>query len=403
MFINNWHFLAEYGKICPSFTEVPAPENSLRQPVPQMIPALPAGRLMKFRSNDKLKTLMELAALINSSLDPREIRERAIQAATTLMDAETGSLLLIDQETGELFFEVALGEKGTLIKEIRLRQGEGIAGWVAEKGEGVIVPDVQNDSRFYSNADKKSSFVTRSMIAAPLQVKGKTLGVLEAMNKRHGAFEEEDLELFLSLANLVAPAIENAYLYQELKQTFHGTALALAEALEKRDNYTGGHTRRVRDYSMSIGESLGLERDQMDQLLLSAILHDIGKIGVQDDILRKEGPLTREEANVMGQHTRIGADILAYVRALSGIVPGVLSHHEKYDGSGYPEGIGGESIHLNARIIAVADTFDAMTTDRPYRKALSPETAMSELKKCSGTQFDPVIVAAFIAAHAAAA
>lgn len=348
-------------------------------------------------SNDTLTAVMELAALINSTLDAAEIRQRAIEAATTLMDAETGSLLLIDPERNELFFEVALGEQGERLREVRMTLDEGIAGWVARTGQAVIVPDVRSDMRFYPEADEKSRYVTRDIIAAPLRVKGRILGVLEAMNKRHGQFSGEDLTLFVSLANLVASAVDNANLYQELKTTFYGTALALAEALEKRDPYTGGHTKRVWDYSRTIGRNLNLSNEDMDLLMLSAILHDIGKIGVQDDILRKEAPLTREEHLLMEEHTRIGADILRHVNALEKVVPGVLNHHEKYDGSGYPQQLRGEQIPLIARIIAVVDTFDAMTTDRPYRKALSRETALEELQRCRGTQFDPAIVKTFVA------
>ncbi|ABQ26131.1 metal dependent phosphohydrolase [Geotalea uraniireducens Rf4] len=356
---------------------------------------------MSFERIGKMNTLMELATLINTSLDPKEIRTRAIEAGITLMDAEAGSLLLIDRVTNELYFEVALGEKGELLKEVRMTLGEGFAGWVARTGEPLIVDDVQNDPRFYRKADEKSRFVTRNLIAAPLRVKGKTLGVLEVMNKHNGAFTAEDMELFVSLANQVAPAVENAYLYEDLRETFFGTALALTEALEKRDSYTGGHTRRVRDYCMTIGVGMGLTKDEMDNLLLSAILHDIGKIGVRDSILGKEAPLSRDEAAVMGSHARIGADILRHVRTLKNVVPAVLSHHEKFDGSGYPARLRGDDIPLNARIISVADTFDAMTTDRPYRKALSKESAMAELRRCSGTQFDPTVVEAFVAASAA--
>jgi putative nucleotidyltransferase with HDIG domain len=347
-------------------------------------------------SNDTLTAVMKLAALINSTLDATEIRQRTIEAATTLMDAETGSLLLIDAERNELFFEVALGEQGERLREVRITLDEGIAGWVARSGQAVIVPDVRRDARFYREADEKSRYVTRNIIAAPLKVRGKVLGVLEAMNKRHGQFSENDLTLFVSLANLVASAVDNANLYQELKTTFYGTALALAEALEKRDPYTGGHTKRVWNYSRTVGHTLNLSREEMDLLMLSAILHDIGKIGVQDDILRKQAPLTREEHILMEEHTQIGADILRHVVSLEKVVPGVLNHHEKFDGSGYPQQLRGEQIPLIARIIAVVDTFDAMTTDRPYRKALSRETALAELHRCRGTQFDPTVVEAFV-------
>lgn len=345
---------------------------------------------------NRLRILTELSALINSSLDTREIRKRAMEAATRLMDAETGSLLLVDHEKEELFFEVALGDQGNILKEIRLKIGQGIAGWVAEHGEPLIIADAQNDPRFYKDADRKSNFLTRNMICVPVTSREKVIGVLQAINKKDGEFLPEDVDTFTALAHQVAIAIENARLYEELREAFYGTTLALAETLEKRDPYTSGHVKRVQDYSMAIGRRMGLSGHELENLRLSAILHDIGKIGVRDNVLLKPGRLDPDEVAAMNQHPAFAAEILQYVKYLQPLVPGVRGHHEKVDGSGYPDGLKGEEISLVARIIAVADSFDAMTTDRPYRKGLSRETAFAELRKCSGTQFDGVIVEAFI-------
>lgn len=349
---------------------------------------------------DHLRTLMEMSALINSTLDSREIRKRAIEAATRLVDAETGSLLLVDQETGDLFFEVALGDKGVAVKEIRLSKGQGIAGSVAESGQPIIIHDVQSDPRFFKVADEKSFFKTKSMLCVPVMTKEKTLGVLEAINKNNGLFDEADKEGLCALANQVAVAVENANLYQQLKETFHETAQALAETIEKRDPYTGGHTQRVMRYSVSIGELMGLSGKELEDLKLAAVLHDIGKIGVRDDVLLKQSRLEEDEVRKMNQHTEYGAEILRHVSRLKDIVPGVRSHHEKYDGSGYPDKLKGDDIPLIARIIAVADAFDAMTTDRPYRKGLRPEMAFEELHKQVWKQFDGKAVEYFI--HACA-
>lgn len=346
----------------------------------------------------QLNELMELTALINSSLDTHEIRKRAIEAATRLTDAETGSLLLLDAETGELFFEVALGEKGGKLKEIRLGKGQGIAGWVALQGEPVLIHDVQSDSRFFRIADEKSKFITKDMICVPAKTKERVLGVLQVINKNSGQFDEDDMQLITALSNQVAVAIENASLYQELKETFYGTAQSLAETIEKRDPYTGGHTKRVMNYSLAIGRSMGRSKAELENLKLSAILHDIGKIGVRDSVLLKEGRLEPEEQEAMNMHPRFGSEILNHIRQLKDVIPGVRGHHEKYDGSGYPDGLKAEEIPLSARIIAVADTFDAMTSDRPYRKALSPEAALEELKKYAGRQFDSEAVEAFFRA-----
>ncbi|MEW6214237.1 MAG: HD-GYP domain-containing protein [Nitrospirota bacterium] len=347
---------------------------------------------------EQLNTLMELSSLINSILDTKEIRKRAIEAATKLMDAEAGSLILVDQETGELFFEVALGEKGEKLKEIRLKKGEGIAGWVAEHEEAIIIHDVQSDHRFFKTADEKSTFTTRNMICVLVKTKDKVLGVLEAINKKHGVFDEEDKEALMALANQVATAIENANLYQELKETFYGTAQALAETIEKRDPYTGGHTKRVMNYSAAIGRALGFSKKELEDLKLAAILHDVGKIGVRDNVLLKEDKLNPDELEKMNMHSKYGAEILSHVKQLKDIIPGVRGHHERFDGRGYPDNLSGNEIPLMARIIAVADTFDAMTTDRPYRKALGFETALDVLKKNIGTQFDREVVETFIRA-----
>ena len=345
---------------------------------------------------EQLNALTELSALINSTLDTGEIRERAIVAAIRLLNAEAGSLILIDQDSGDMFFEVAIGDKGEKVKEIRLKKGEGIAGWVAEKGEAIIIHDVQSDQRFFKTADKRSTFITRDMVCVPVKTKDKVIGVLEAINRRNGIFDEEDKEALTSLANQVAIAIENANLYQELREVFYGTAQALAETIEKRDPYTGGHTKRVMNYSIAIGKAIGLSKKEIEDLRLAAILHDVGKIGVRDNILLKEDRLDPEELEKMNMHPQYGADILNHVKKLRDIIPGVRGHHERIDGKGYPDKLKDGDIPTIARIIAVADTFDAMTTDRPYRKAMSSETALEELRKNSGIQFDKDVVEAFI-------
>ncbi|MBI5695804.1 MAG: GAF domain-containing protein [Nitrospirae bacterium] len=346
-------------------------------------------------------TLMDLANLLNSTLRREEVRTRAIEAATKLMEAEVGSLLLVDAQTDELYFEVALGDEGTrkMMKEIRLKIGQGIAGWVAQEAKPVIINDVQNDPRFFKGADKKTSFVTKNMVCVPVMTKGKVVGVLQAINKLDDRkFTESDRQSFESLANQVAIAIENAKLYDQLRQTFLDTAQALAEAIEKRDPYTGGHTKRVLKYSTIIAKHMGLPTQEIELLELAAVLHDVGKIGISDLVLGKQGPLNDEEYATMKTHAQSGADIISHVPALNNIIPGIRHHHERYDGKGYPLGIKGTDIPLYANIIAVADSFDAMTTTRPYRAGLSVEYAVSELKRCSGSQFYTDAVEAFIEA-----
>lgn len=357
--------------------------------------------MKKFSYNiqsEHLRQILDFSAIINSSLEIEEIRKRAIESSVKLLGCEAGSLLLYDENTQELYFDIAIGEKADKIKTIRLKLGEGIAGWVAQNKEALIINDVQKDPRFFKGADEKSGFVTKTMVCVPITIKEKLIGVLQAINKKNKLFDDYDVHLLKALGNQVAVAIENAKLYSELKETFYEIVFALADTIEKRDPYTGGHTKRVMNYSIAIAKEIGLDKNEIERLKLAAILHDIGKIGIRDSVLLKEDKLTEEEFTIIKNHTIYGAEILEHVKRLNIIMPGVKYHHEKFDGTGYPEKLKGESIPLIARIIAVADTFDAMTTDRPYRKGLSFDTAFSELKKKAGTQFDPKAVEAFIRA-----
>lgn len=346
----------------------------------------------------QLSTLNNVGALLISSLDHNVVRHRAMEAITRLMRAETGSLLLLDREREELYFEVALGEKGKKLKEVRLKVGEGIAGWVAKHREPVVIHDVKRDPRFQGNVDKRSKFKTRNMVCVPVVIKGQVIGVLQAINRIGGEFTTEDLGLFQLFSNQAAIALDNARLYEEIKDAFYATSSALAEAIEKRDPYTGGHTKRVLEYCMAIACQLKMADEDIEVLRLSAVLHDIGKIGVEDRILRKEAPFDAEETKSMRMHPQFGAEILQHIPHLKDIMPGMLHHHERVDGLGYPAGLKDEAIPLTARIISVADAYDAMTSTRPYRKGLPPKDALAELKKWAGRQFDIKVVDAFMKA-----
>lgn len=341
----------------------------------------------------------QFSMVLNSTLDQREIRKRAMEAATNLMDAEVGSLLLVDERSNELYFEVALGDKGEHLKQVRLKMGEGIAGWVAANDQAALVNDVANDPRHFKKTQHLIQFVTRNMICVPVRSRGRVLGVLEAINKRNNArFSDQDLEGFWMLANQVAVALENANLYAELQETFVNTAEALAAAVEKKDPYTGGHIMRVVEYSMAIAKHLSEPLADREQLRLAAVLHDIGKIGVRDSVLQKEGKLTSEEMDHMKEHPVVGDDIISHIEQMSKVRRALRAHHEKWDGSGYPDGLRGEDIPLHARIILVADTLDAITTDRPYRKAAGLRTAREEIRRFMGKEFDPRVAEAFFRA-----
>jgi len=345
---------------------------------------------------EELKTLNEVGNLLVSSLDQHIVRKRVMEAITKVLRVEAGSLLMVDENNKEVYFEVALGDKSDMVKEIRLKMGEGIAGWVAEHGEPLMIQDVMKDTRFYKKADKKTDFVTRNILCVPVKIKDKIIGVLQAINRIDGGFTQDDISLFEMFSNHVAIALDNARLYEDVKEAFIDIAETLAEAIEKRDPYTGGHTRRVVNYSLAIAEHMNMSEKEKEMLKFSAVLHDIGKIGVDDSVLRKHGPLTREEFNIMKKHPLYGVEILGHVKQLKDLIPGMFAHHERPDGEGYPIGLKEDEIPLTARIISAADALDAITTNRPYRKGLSLKTAVEEIKRCGGTQFDASVVEAFI-------
>ena len=355
-----------------------------------------------FRENSeeihKLEALTEASEVVNSTLDLTKLLKLVMELAANTLNAEASSIFRIDEKTRELYFDVVTGAAGEAVKQIRVPMGEGIVGACAQSGKPILVRDVSKDPRFFKKADKKSGFQTRSIIAVPLKVRGKLIGVCQVLNKRGGGeFNHADMDLLEALANQSAVAIENARLYQDLQQSFVATVQALAAAIDAKDSYTAGHSSRVTEYSVMIAEELELDASEVRRCRLSGLLHDIGKIGILDAVLSKPDKLTDEEFMIMKSHPTIGAAIITPIPQLREMVEGVRHHHERFDGRGYPDGLAGEQIPLMGRIIGVADAFDAMTSDRVYRPRLSDETALAELKKHSGTQFDPNAVKAFLA------
>jgi len=353
------------------------------------------------RYTEKLQSLMEFSAILNSSLDKARVRESAMKATCRLLDSEGATLYLMDAESGELLFETIVGNVSSdQLKEIRLKVDESsIAGSVALSRVSMLVNDVRADQRHNKQADRKGSFHTRNMACVPVTSKGALLGVLQAVNKqRNELFDVQDLRLLETLADQVGIAVENAMLYENLRDQFHETVMALATAIDAKDKYTGGHTRRVALFSELIARHMGLPPEEVYDVRLSATLHDVGKIGIDDKVLKKEAPLDSGEWEHMKQHPEMGWKILANVKCMKKIYDGMRFHHERPDGLGYPLKLKGEEIPLIARIISVADTFDAMTSNRPYRKGLEYDVAFEEIVRNRGTQFDEKVVDGFVRA-----
>jgi len=356
----------------------------------------------------QLECLTEFSALLNSTLETAHVREKALEATCQLLGCETASLFLVDRQTGELYWETALGEAAKKLQgSVRLPINDrSIAGTVAMTGESLLINDVASDPRHNKKPSEKTSFQVRTMLCVPLKAQGVTIGVLQALNKlpmipsrpskySWPVFYGEDLKLLETLGHQVATAVENSQLYEKLKRSFYDTVEALAEAIEKKDRYTGGHTKRVVYYSVCIAKYMNMTAEELDRIRLGAILHDVGKIGIEDKILKKPSALDPYEWPVMQTHPELGYEIMSRVEGLKDVVAGMRYHHERWDGKGYPLGLKGEEIPLIARIIAVADTYDAMVSTRPYRKGLDPSVAHQEIVKHAGTQFCPTVVKAF--------
>ncbi len=351
------------------------------------------------RKLEEYETLLGISHALSSTLDLSRVLDLALVQAEAICSAETSSIWELDEMRNELFFRVVRGTAARRIRDLRVPVGEGIAGSVAASARAEVVNDVTSDPRW--KGDPNDSFHTRSILAVPLRAHGRVVGVLQLLNPIEGpSFSDEDLRRMEQFAGVLAPAIENARLYALQRRQFLDTVTAIAEAIEKRDPYTGGHVRRVVAYSVLLGAEMGLDAAELEEIYLAATLHDVGKIATPDAVLRKPAPLDEHEAAVMRRHAADGADIVGRIRELRPVLPGVRHHHERLDGLGYPDGLAGDEIARVAKIIAVADTFDAITTSRPYRQALDSDRAAAEIGAGAGTQFCPHVVAAFQALYA---
>lgn len=350
-----------------------------------------------FDTGDSLKLFRDIGIKIAAASQLPELIEEITQMTQHTLSAGASSLLLLDEQKNELFFEVAIGEVGKQLRRVTLSARSGIAGWVAQRGKPIIVNDVSKDKRFENAVDAATGFVTRSIMCAPLVLHRKTIGVIEVLNKLDGGnFTGNDLEVLTAVCGTAAIAIENARLHENVIKGYKDTIKALAAAIEAKDPHTCGHSKHVTNYALLMGETLALPREDIEMLEYAGILHDVGKIGIDESILTNARPLTAEEWDIIREHPVIGANILKEIPFLEKARELVLYHHERYDGTGYPSGLKGEDIPLGARLLAVADSYEAMTASRPYRIIpLTTAEALGELADNKGTQFDPYLVDLF--------
>jgi response regulator RpfG family c-di-GMP phosphodiesterase len=349
------------------------------------------------QENVRLKLLMPLFEM-TQNLAERPQLEEIFQQIFTLISRETGADLV----------SFSFGEKGysvPIFQEIKTTQAgyrdelSGLVRWLENRFSNLqkTLLIAESDEAYPDVLNQLNGFHFASLMVYPLNSKYDTRGILIcAKSSAKNSLLARDKELFAIIGHQLSIILENYGLIEELENAHFESLKALASAIEAKDAYTSGHCDRLVDYSALLADKMNMNPDDRKQLRYGAALHDIGKIGIKDAILGKPGKLTPFEYEEMKLHPRIGADILRKIKFLKPVAPIIYHHQECFDGSGYPEGISGEKIPMASRIVAILDTYDAMTTDRPYRKALPAQTAINELLRFSGRQFDPELVKLFI-------
>ncbi|MDN3450118.1 HD domain-containing protein [Planococcus sp. APC 3906] len=348
----------------------------------------------------EVMSLLEAFKQLNSNIEIEDVFQDILLQMVNVLGAEAGTLWVCDNAREVIQAVAAHGESASKILDFEMAKGEGIVGQVVESGVEQLINDAAVHPKWANRVDSSSGFVTKSMITVPLTAKGNVLGALQLLNKTGGGlFSAQDMRIALALASQSALALHNSQMFDEVSRMLLSMIRTLAKILDARDPYTAGHSERVAQYSLAIAQRIGMDAPECEELYKAALLHDIGKIGIADDVLRKPSKLTQEEYEDIKQHTVIGAGILSNMEpkaAMAKAIATARSHHERLDGSGYPDGLKEDAIPLFARIVGVADAFDAMTTVRSYSKGLPLRQAAEELIRCKDTLFDAALVDAFI-------
>lgn len=347
----------------------------------------------------ELSILHEIGKTVNSTLEIDKIVSIILEMGRQTVNADRATVVLYHRDQAEIKLNLTYSAfEADKPADLNLTDRRAVQ-WVTLNRQPLFVPDVQADASLRQYLEGREGL--GSLMAVPLKRKAQTLGVIVLAARTGGThFLPDDLTFISTLANQAAIAIENAQLYEELQDYFADTIGALVAAVEAKDTYTYGHSARVTRYSLLIADQLGLNSVEQRRLEYLALLHDVGKIGIDEKILRKASQLDEKEWAIIRNHTSIGGSIIRPIKFLPKGDRVIRHHHERFDGHGYPDGLSGEDIPLFSRIIAVADAFDAMTTIRPYRDTLQVGDAMAELRRCSGGQFDPRLVSLFVHAYA---
>lgn len=343
----------------------------------------------------ELLAIRELGRAVRNVLRLEDLADKEIKIIMRIINADIGSIMLINKHTGELEM---VGSKG-ILKNIRtryrLKSNEGLAGWSFYHKKPLHLLDMEQDYRFKKTSSR--SYRKREFMCAPLICRKKAVGVINIEKPlKKNNYTKEDMTLLSTFADETVAFFENAFLFENLQKAYYETVRALVIAMEAKDPFMQGHGERVAKYAVKIGKELGLSKYDLKIMNYFSILHDIGKIGIPESILTKPGKLSSQEWEMIRKHPIIGENIIAPIDFLKPVRPLLRHHHEWFNGRGYPDKLKGEKISIAARVLAVADAFDAMQAERPYRKAFTKKKAIQEIIKGSGTQFDPKIVKAFL-------
>jgi putative nucleotidyltransferase with HDIG domain len=359
------------------------------------LPREVAGLEEKMWYEEELGFLFKLNEKISLALGKSTIAAHLVEEVRRFMNTANCVLFLADENTGDLRVEAASGADAASLKDFFLLKGESITGQVLFSKEPLLVNDLKKNP--YYESINHEQYLGNVFVSVPLLIKGMPIGALNVSAKKTGTlFTNRDEELLLNVARMAAIAFQNSRLHEQIQEDYLKTITTLALVLDARDPYTKRHSENVTRYSVAIAKEMGFNFAQVETIRRAALLHDIGKIAVRDDILLKPGKLTDKEFEQIKIHPVKSQEIVSSLPFLKDVGRLVRHHHERYDGKGYPDLQSGEGIELGARIMAIADSFDAMTTDRPYRKKMSLDASIEELIRCKKSQFDPKVVDIFI-------
>lgn len=354
--------------------------------------ALERKRLLK--EIIRLKTLVNLFKVtekINSTLEISELLQTMIKAIMRETSSEKAVVFCHDEETDELYVRSAIGVDYNYVEQVRFPVEQGIVGSVFKTRKALVISDINKEQTFLAHKVERS--LGKTMLVIPMQSKGKTFGVLSLFkNAKSSNFTEADRDIALLLTSQASIALDNAELILDYEILFLESMKSLARTLDERDPFTHGHSHRVSKLAVAIGQAMGLSEKELEDLSHAGILHDIGKIGIRDEILLKPDTLTEEEYEIIKTHPEKGYKILNPIKKLSSVVEAVYTHHEWYNGYGYPRGLKGNDIPLAGCIIGAADAYDTITTDRPYRQRRSHDEAIRIIYAHSEIQFHPDVV-----------